>query len=224
LDTVIPVVIALIVATVALSAWLEHERRKGLRDLAQRLGLLYREGRDGDLINRYAAFDLLNKGTNRFAQCIFHGRYRDQDVTAFEFHYETRSIDGDGRTRRHHSYHTCVVCDLPRPIPEMKVRPEGLFDRVGATVGWNDIDVASRDFSERYHVSSPDEAFARAFFHAPMIQFFIEQPGLVLEIDGSAMMLSHRGKIDPDHLEQHLARLWTIRQSMPRTLLEEQPS
>ena len=209
-----------VISVVIISYLVEKKRQEALVALASRLGLRYRKGKDRGLVLLHGAFDLLRKGSNRYAQCILSGDYEGEQVTAFDFHYETYSTNSKGQRQTHHHYFTCVICALSRPYPEMKVRPEGLFDKVAAAVGWDDIDFESYDFSKRYHVSSRDKKFAYDFFHTRMMQYFLDHPGLVLEIDGPAMLFSTEGRIDPDRLETHLDRLVAIRELIPRYLSE----
>lgn len=211
--------ILFILLVAGLAFLLEQKRQKALAALAERLGLTYRRGRDRLLIKRYHAFDLFDQGRNQYAQSIFTGTYRDQAVTAFEFHYETRSSDSKGGTKSHHHYFTCVVCKLPKAFPELKARPEGFFDKVAAVVGWDDINFESYEFSKKYHVSSRDKKFAYDFFHTRMMEFFLKNPKLVMEVDGAVMLLSTSGKIDPDTLKYDLDCLVAIRELIPQHIL-----
>ena len=215
----VPIFILLIAGVAIMAYMLEQKRQEALVALASGLGLHYQRGKDRSLVAGYHAFDLFRRGRNQYAQSVFTGDYRNHRITAFDFHYETRSTDGKGHTQRHHHYFTCVICHLPKAFPELKVRPEGLFDKVASAVGWDDIDFESYEFSRTYHVSSRDKKFAYDFFHTRMSQFFLNHQGMVLEVDGSAMLLSTKGKINPERLEAHLDRLVAIRELVPQYIL-----
>lgn len=216
---IIPTLIVLFIGLAILAYILERKRQEALVALAIRLGMKYQKGKNRSLIARYNAFDLFRKGRNQYAQSVFTGTYLDYPITAFDFHYETTSTDSKGRKERHHHNFTCVICQLPKAFPELKARPEGLFDKVASAVGWDDIDFESYEFSKKYHVNSRDKKFAYDFFHTRMMQLFLDNPGMVLEIDGNAMLLSTKGKIKPEYLENHIDRLVAVRKLVPQYIL-----
>ncbi len=56
-------------------------------------------------------------------------------------------------------------------IPQFSIRPEGFWDKIGAKIGFQDIDFDEHPaFSESFVVQGTDEAAVRRFFDAEIVR------------------------------------------------------
>lgn len=204
----------------AIGYYLNQKRLEALELKATELGLTMRRGKDHNLDNAYYQFDLFREGRNRYAANLITGSYDGHPVIAFDYHYQTESRDSKGNKQTHHHRFHCFVMNLPISCPEVRLRPEGWFDKLAGAVGFDDIDFESYEFSKAFHVKSEDKRFAYDLFHPRMMELFLAAGEPVFEADGTAMMISQRGKMKPERLEAGLNLLTAIRDQFPDHLLK----
>ena len=211
-------VIALIIYLAYFGHLAAKKRREAMLALAARLGLHFDPSQDRDLARQYRFLDKLCSGSNRYAFNILSGRYKDSDVTAFDFHYETHSTDSKGRRRTHHHYFSFFILNLPRSFPELKIGPEGFFSKIGQALGYDDIDFESHEFSRKFCVRSGDKKFAYDVCNAQMIEYLLSNTDLTIEIEDNALAISFGSRLKPEQIEPNLERLVKIRSLMPNYL------
>ena len=110
---VIVVVIALFVALVVLGYISARKRREAMAGLAAKLGLSFEPDKDWDIARRYSFLDKLRAGSNRYAFNILSGSYQGNEVSVFDYHYETYSTDSKGHRQTHHHYFSFHVKIFP---------------------------------------------------------------------------------------------------------------
>lgn len=202
------------------AGWLEVRRREAFRTLAGELGLTYSPDRDRSLAERYSFLNLLDQGENRYAQHIFTGMYDGLHVTAFEYHYETSSRSSKGGRTVHHHYLSVFLTAVPGPVPEMTIRPEGIFSKIAQAFGYDDIDFESAEFSREYCVRSRDKRFAYDVCHPAAIEFLLQCPGMDIEIEGYEMALFKEYGLQRLEVAGNLALLTRFRHLWPSHLNE----
>jgi hypothetical protein len=146
---------------------------------------------------KYLDFDFLDRGTNRYAHNILAGSHRDCVIEAFDYHYETHSTDSKGRRQTHHHRFSVAILESPFPLRQMVVRPEGIFDKLSAAFGWDDIDFESAEFSRRYHVSSPDRRWAYDVIHQRTMEHLLACPAYELHFAGRHLAIKGPGRFEP---------------------------
>jgi len=206
------VVIVIIVIAGAVAA---RKRREAMAALAGRLGLRFYPDKDYGLARQYRFLDKLRAGSNRYAFNILSGTYRDYEVAAFDFHYETHSTSSKGHRQTHHHYFSFFMLQLPAVFPELTIGKEGFFSKIAQAVGYDDIDFESHEFSRLFCVRSHDKKFAYDVCNARMIEYLLTQPDLTLEIEGSVLGLFFRRRLKPEQIEANLDRLIRVRSFMP---------
>jgi hypothetical protein len=158
------VIIGIIAAVIVVAAVFGHvaakKRREAMTALAARLGLRFDPSRNRDLARRFQFLDKLRSGENRYAFNVLSGRYRDHDVMAFDYHYETHSTDSKGRRQTHHHYFSFFILLMPLSFPELTIAREGFFSKVAQAFGYDDIEFESHEFSRKFCVRSKDKKFA----------------------------------------------------------------
>lgn len=214
-----PLIIVGVIAVIAVVAVLSYlsaqKRRQALMDLAARLGLRFEPQKDWDSAKRYAFLNKLREGSNRYVFNKLSGRYQAQDVTAFDYHYETHSTDSKGHRQTHHHYFSCFLLHLPRSFPELVIGREGLFSKIAQALGFDDIDFESHEFSRKFCVRSSNKKFAYDVCNARMMEYLLAHDDLTLEIDQDVLALTFDSRLDLARFESNLTRLVTLRALMP---------
>ncbi|MEJ2649498.1 MAG: hypothetical protein P8016_13950 [Sedimentisphaerales bacterium] len=196
------------------------KRREAMLALASRLGLHFDPSKDRDIARRYRFLDKLRAGSNRYAFNTISGKYKDHDVTAFDFHYETHSTNSKGQRQTHHHYFSFFILTLPEMFPELKIGSEGFFSKLGQALGYDDIDFESHEFSRKFCVRSGDKKFAYDVCNAQMIEYLLSNPDLTIEIEDNALAISFSRRLEPEQIETNLNRLVKLRSLMPNYLFE----
>src|SRR5690606_4766878 len=61
-------------------------------------------------------------------------------------------------------------------VPDLMIRAENLFDKIGAAMGFDDIDFESAEFSRKFMVKSSDKRFAYDVITPRMMEFLMASP------------------------------------------------
>jgi hypothetical protein len=186
------------------------KRRQAMMALAARLGLNFYYQKDRDIPRRYRFLDKLRAGRDRYAFNILSGRYQDNDVIAFDYHYKT----GSGKDT-HHYYLSFFLLSLPVSFPELIIVKEGIFSKIGQALGYDDIDFESYEFSRKFCVRSKDKKFAYDVCNARMIEYLLSNTDLSIEIEDNVMALSFNRRLSPEDIEPNLNRLIKVRSFLP---------
>ena len=217
-----PLVLVLFIALAAgvmlIGWWQAKKRREAFAQLAAELGFTYAPAKDRAFARRYSFLENMDDGSNRYVFNLLSGTVEDQAVHIFDYHYETYSRDSKGRRRTSHHYYSIFILALPAAFPELTLRPEGFFSKIGQALGFDDIDFESHEFSRRYAVRSRDKKFAYDFCNAQMIDYLLAQETLAIEVEGPVLSLAFRGRLAVERIRPNLERLRQIRSLMPNYL------
>ena len=197
------------------------KRRDAMTLLAERLGLTFSHERNYHLADRYAFLDKLRQGSNRYAYNILGGTYKEHEIAAFDYHYETHSTDSKGRRQTHHHHFSFFTLTLPKYLPELTIAKEGLFSKIAQAVGYDDIDFESHEFSKKFVVRSKDKKFAYDFCNARMIEYLLGHPDINIEVDQNQLAIGFGHCLKVEEIEPQLDRLVEIRNLMPNYLFDE---
>ena len=211
---------ALIVVLAVLGARAAKKRREAFAMLAQRLGLTFSPDRDADIARRFGFLDKLAQGSNRYAFNILSGIFREHNVWAFDYHYETHSTDSKGHRHTHHHHFSCLLLTLGKVFPELTIAREGLFSKIAQGLGYDDIDFESHEFSRTFCVRSKDKKFAYDFCHARTIEYLLQNRDLAIEVEGPLLAIVFASTLDPTQVEHNLERLVQLRALMPKYLFD----
>jgi len=193
----------------------EKERRESLRAYAQQHGLYFDPEKVRGFSDRYSQLGILQRGSNRYAYNILAGEWQGREMTTFDYHYQTQSTDSKGRTQTHHHHLSVAVVESEFPLRQMSIRPEGIFDKVKAAFGWDDLDFESAEFSKRFHVSADDRRWAYDVITPRTMEFLLSCPNRELYFQGRQLAVSSNRRLDPDEVEGLL--------NMAKTLLDGVP-
>lgn len=194
------------------------KRREEMLLLAARLGLSFYPDKDRRLATTYRFLNQLAKGDDRYAFNVLRGRYDDESVHIFDYHYETSSTDSKGNRQTQSHYLSSFLLKLPMSFPELTIVREGLLSKLAQAFGYDDIDFESAEFSRKFCVRSKDKKFAYDVCHTRMMEYLLVNSDLNLEIEGDTLALVFDGQMSIPQIEYNLGRLLKVRRMMPEYL------
>ena len=209
---------AIVIAAIIYGIIAARKRREALATLAPRLGLTYSADKDYALADRFEFLDALARGSNRYAFNILSGVYQGHEVLVFDYHYETHSTDSKGRRQTHHHYFSFFILMLPQSFPEVRITQEGFLSKIAQTLGYDDIDFESAEFSRAFCVRSKNKRFAYDVCHAQMMEYLLANRDLSIEIEDRSLALAFSKCLAVPEIEMNLGRLREIRARLPEYL------
>jgi hypothetical protein len=212
------VIIAIIGSVYSMIA--ARKRREELFELAQRLNLDYNPGPDYDIAAQYQFLKKLAQGDNRYAYNILRGKYQDNNVHAFDYHYQVTTYDKNGSHTNHYRF-SFFILELPVAFPDLTIRPENFFMKVAEVFGYQDIKFESAEFSKTFNVRSPNKKFAYDVCNAGMMEYLLANRDLSVEIENQVLALAFGTCLSSDKVEFNLQRHVQIRSLMPDYLFTQ---
>lgn len=168
--------VVLVIVALVVGARRERERREAMRAYATRMGLRFTE-RDEALDERMAAFPPFAVGHSRVGLNLMEGEATLGGVrmTYLAGDYQYKVTTSNGKSTQTTTYNMSFIAVAPVLSigEELTVREEGVFDKIGAFLGFDDIDFESSEFSKRFHVKCSDRRFAFDLFDPRMMEFFL---------------------------------------------------
>jgi len=203
--------VAVLFVVAAIHAQKKYEQRlAALRAIADRRGWRFSKARIHDHDDRYSHFEIFRRGHSRSAYDTLAGPLSVFGESAYaqagDFTYKVTSGSGKNRSTRTYNFSYLIV-ELPvRPVPDVLVRREHLFDKFSSMLGFDDIDFESVEFSRKFCVKSPDKRFAYDLFTPRMMEFFLEGspvPGLpAIDMENSRVCFCDgSSKWEPEQIE-----------------------
>jgi hypothetical protein len=193
------------------------KRREGLFELAQRLNLTFEGGEDRGIAGRFGFLKQLDQGDNRYATNVISGTYQQNEILAFDYHYETYTQGKSGR-QTHHHWFSFFILTVPAAFPDLTIRRENLFTKVAEVFGYQDIKFESAEFSKSFCVRSPDKKFAYDVCNAKMMEYLLANRDLSVEIENEVIALVFNTRISVEQFELNLQRLVEIHSRLPEYL------
>ena len=214
METLQVILVVLAVGAAAWWAWwAAKQRREAFQRVALELGLEYTQ-RDRGTAHTYAFLDALAKGSNRYCANVLSGEFEGLPASSFDYHYETYTHTKNGRQTHHHWFSVFAV-HTGQDFPELRVYPEGLFQKLGQALGFDDIDFESAEFSRTYCVKSADKRFAFDVIHQRMMEWLLQNRPLSLEYEGDCIAMWFGRRVKPDEVERRLRQLVEARNLLP---------
>jgi Protein of unknown function (DUF3137) len=196
----------------------ERKRREALFELATRLGLNFDASEDDGIPGRFGFLKQLDQGDNRYAMNVISGSYQQNEVLAFDYHYQTYSTDSKGNRTTQHHWFSFFILTLPVTFPELTIRRETFFTKVAEMFGYQDINFESAEFSKAFNVRSPDKKFAYDVCNAQMMEYLLANRDLSIEFENEVVALAFNSRLAAEEFEHNLRRLAEIRARLPEYL------
>lgn len=213
IERYIPIVMMAIVAIwivggIFHSLFANKKRRASIKELADELGLNWSEDATSQHLSRHSGFNLFNRGRARKMKNLIEGVTDEVQIGIFDYQFTT----GHGKQTRTHRQTIASLTSPQLNCPEFTMRPEGILDRVGGMLGFQDIDFDSHpSFSKSFVLKGPNEEAIRSFFQPAMLEFFETQSNISVEGYGNTMCFYRAGKIvKPDHIKDLLGDAYNV--------------
>ncbi len=182
-----------------------EQRTKKFKDLAEQMGMEFSAKGDKTLLARLSTFDLFDKPKTipkiQWEQGVTNVLHGDSEQLGYGEEFEVRILDcwyKEGRQHRRVSSQTMICFHSPQlSLPQFSLRPEGLHQKIGSALGYQDIDFESHqtgaEFSKKYLLRGKDEQWMteekiRVLFTDKILTFFAAHPDKVF-VGGSGDQL-----------------------------------
>ena len=195
-----------------------RKRREALLALAAQLNLNFDAGEDENIPEQFGFLKQFNQGDNRYATNVISGTYQQNNVLAFDYHYQTYSTDSKGNRTTQHHWFSFFILTLPTTFPELTIRRENFFTQVAEVFGYQDIKFESAEFSKMYCVRSPDKKFAYDVCNVQMMEYLLANRDLSVELENEVIALAFDSRLAVEEFEHNLRRLAEIRARLPEYL------
>ena len=172
-----------------------RKRTELLSAVAAELNLEFHSDGDQALQLQLAEFPLMNKGRKGQLTNVCAGGTDEVRLWIFDYRFFT----GHGKHRRVHRQTVVAMESAALNLPEFRMRPERMFDRVGQMLGLQDIDFEDHlEFSQQFVLQSEMAEMTRDFFDSRLLDFFASRPGWSCETrSGSFIVYRPRQLVDP---------------------------
>jgi hypothetical protein len=158
---------------------LRGRRRRGLERAAQEMGFSFEASPTVPESEGFMQLPLLKRNTG--LSHLMRGSTGTGEVAVVD----VRTGSGKGATLR-----TVALHRLARKrLPVFELRPEHFLDRIGAVMGFKDINFESNpEFSKAYKLQGAEETAVRELFHSGRLTFFEQNRGW--SVDGAGEWLA----------------------------------
>ena len=192
-----------------------EDRSWRLQELAVELKFdEFNPNRDEGFAMGWGFLSSLTRGEDRYAFNILRGKYHEQSLFVFDYHYET----GSDKNKVNRNL-TVLMLVFQAVFPGLTIRPERLGDKIATAFGVeNDIKFESAEFSRIFCVRSGDKKFAYDVCNAQMIDYLLANRDLHVEIQGPVVLLAFEPQLPVAQIEFNLQRLIEIRSRLPEYL------
>ena len=216
----IAIIVVAVVALLYVQRLFQQRRIEALQRAGAGLGLFIASESDtAALQSSLSTFHLFSQGHSRRLSGLIQGIARDVPVSLFDYRYFTGSGSKNNRIREQ----TVVCLQMDgAALPVFALRPETVWNKMGAWLGGQDIDFESApDFSSRYVLQGTDEAAVRGLFADRVLAFYAARSGLCTEGGGDRLLVYRAEKrVKPEALSAFLdegLEVLALFQSQPET-------
>jgi hypothetical protein len=213
--------------TLAFFGYLRNQqRRQELADLAARLGWQFDAAKEYDFDRQYPSFEQFSRGHPRYALNTLRGQLAvgqgNWPVVMGDYYYQITSGCGKHRHTQTHQF-SYLMLELPFPCPgELVIRREGMFDKLAAMLGFDDIDFESAEFSRSFSVKGGDKKFAFDIIHPRMMEFLLSrEPPTIHLADRHCCLGEDNRRWSAEEFQAKLAWAEEFLAQWPQYLLED---
>ena len=178
-----------VIGMIAIIAIVQHlnekKRTESLRKLADELNFEFFPKGKPQLTAALAQFQLFNIGRARQMWNLLSGYAGGLELNIFDYRYTT----GSGKSQRTWKKTVFAARCRDMDLPQFNMRPETVWNKIGAWLGFKDIDFDSHPiFSRLYYLKGADEGAIRALFSPEILEYFEGHHGLNVEAMGDVVL------------------------------------
>lgn len=174
--------------------WQRHRerlRREDIEAAADAMGLAFQAVGDAGFEKRVSLFNLFNKGHSKKILNIVIGEVPDLEIVIFDYHYTV----GSGKNQKNHRRSVALIESQDLKVPAFTIRPENMFDKLGAIIGLQDIDFDTHPlFSKMFLLKGENETQIREFFNDPVLTMLEKKPKVCVEASSGKMIFYYATK------------------------------
>jgi hypothetical protein len=186
------VVVALIIYFVVKVNRAHQQRVVELSQLAQSINFRFNEKDDSSVQTAFGGFNLFTHGHSKKLTNVLTGRWHNIPVLVFDYQYTTSNGE-------HSQVWKQTVMGIESDklhLPQFLLRPENLLDKIGNALRHKDIDFeANPVFSKLYFLRGNNEELIRRLWSGQALKYFEDNPGLILEGDGTKFIKYRKSKL-----------------------------
>lgn len=212
---IIALVIGVVIVVVIIASIAAKRRRQELAAFAATMGFSYTRS-PGMHYRQYERFHPFGRGGSRRASNLVHGMRGQFDWEFFDYRYAT----GSGKNRKVHCF-GIALAKVSLSFAHLEIRPEGFFDKVAATFGFDDIDFESDEFSRKYFVKCANRKMAYDLIHPRMIEYMLRSKKSHWQFDGDTIMICRGGRFSSVDLPGVMALIEGFVERIPDYVLED---
>ncbi len=176
---------------------LDKRRTESLQTAAEEMGLVFQPQGDAALQGHLAGFQLFNQGRGRKLRNLVIGDAGEIVIAIFDYQYTV----GGGKNSQTWRQTVASLQSAALQLPAFTMRPESLFDRLGAVFGSQDIDIETDPvFSRMFVLKSDHENQVRKLFDESLLDFFKRKQGISVEATTGQLIMYYSAKRVKPHL------------------------
>lgn len=205
----IVILIAIVGVVIVATTLSERRRREALQQLTTEIGLRFDAEPLEELPAELRSLHLFQHGRRRRVGNVLFGQLDGRETWLFDYRYTT----GGGKHSHTHKQTVAVYWRDGATLPEFAMRPESIFDKLGALFGAADIDFAEHPrFSSRYLLGSDQEARVRELFRADVLEHLEQADENWCVEGGGAWLLCYRAgkRVAPERLRGFIDSTRTV--------------
>ena len=194
--------------------WFTHQyekrRTEAMQGVAEKLGLSFSAAKDEMLLEKLQRFAVFSKGHSRKMKNVMTAETELAQLTIFDYRYTV----GYGKHSRTHN-HTMVAMEAKSlRLPEFTLRPQGFFDKVGAALGFQDINFDDHpEFSRLFVLKGKDESAIRGFFDPEMCELFAQRKGMTIDCGPDLFVYMQGGRKKPEEIQGFMSEGYEVFQA-----------
>ncbi|MBV6457030.1 MAG: hypothetical protein HONBIEJF_00135 [Fimbriimonadaceae bacterium] len=119
-------------------------------------------------LENFLGFEPFGKGTSQTVRNRISGEWQGLEWEIFDYSYTISS----GKSSTTYRY-AIVAAQFGFVVPDIDIRRENVFDRIGSWVGIRDMQFESIEFNGAFHVKSQDEKRAYDLIHPGAIDYLM---------------------------------------------------
>ena len=173
------------------SYFADKKRKEGLQAVASELGLEYFLDGSVELQEQLSAFKLFNTGRARKLTKLIRGDSDEVRISIFDYQYTT----GRGKHSKNHYQTVAALQSRALDITDFLIRPEGMLDKLGGVMGFQDIDFDSHpNFSKMFVLQGSNEEAVRSMFKPAILEFFEGKKGINAAAHSGTIIIFRPGR------------------------------
>lgn len=199
------------------SVLIAKKRRDGLRAWSLREGMQFLPDAEG-IVQALSSFMLIGRSRRRKGYNALTSGSGADERWIFDFRYRV------GGGKNSNTYRQTVVAFpyLDVNLPAFELRPEHLLHKIGATLGFQDIDIDHHPrFSERILLRGQDEQSIHQLFDTGVADAFMNTPPVCVEGAGSCILVyKHRHVVSVRKIADFVSRAERLRDAIVARAVE----